>query len=68
MKLSKIDDEMATKMTIDQIAMHLVLFYTSDPDDWRGRMYDLNVGLKAIKKKCYGLMKDEDFLTDNFYN
>ena len=68
MKISKEDLEIVNKITYKQIAMKLVLLETSDPDEWKDRLFDLNQAFKEIKKECIKLMKDEDFLIDNFYN
>ena len=68
MKIPKEENEIIDKLDTAIIAKYLVLWHTSDPDDWEGRMYDLNYMIKEIKKECIELMKDDTFLYDNFYN
>jgi hypothetical protein len=68
MKIPKEENEIIDKLNITIIAKYLVLLDTSDPDEWEGRVYDLNQAIKEIKKECLKLMKDDTFLYDNFYN
>ena len=68
MKIPKEENEIIDKLNITIIAKYLVLWDTSDPDEWEGRVYDLNQAIKEIKKECLKLMKDDTFLYDNFYN
>ena len=68
MKMTKEENEIIEKMDTATIVKYLVLWNTSDPDEWEGRVYDLNQAIKEIKKECLELMKDDTFLYDNFYN
>jgi hypothetical protein len=68
MKIPKEENEIIDKLNTTIIAKYLVLLDTSDPDEWEGRVYDLNRAIKEIKKECLKLMKDDTFLYDNFYN